>query len=108
MTWVSALQAYHHVYANMFLYWAFMERAAQQGLTLFNFGRCTPGSGTHRFKQQWGARDLPLSWYHRAAGRRAATPSPHERAFAWGPLLWKHVPLPIANLLGPKIVRLIP
>jgi len=108
MTWVSALQAYHHVYANMFLYWAFMERAAHQGLALFNFGRCTPGSGTHRFKQQWGARDLPLSWYHRAAGQRAATPSPRERAFAWGPVLWKHIPLPVANLLGPKIVRLIP
>jgi len=89
LTWVSALQESHHIYANMLLYWAFIERAARQGLGVFNFGRCTPGGGTHRFKQQWGARDLPLMWYQRAArgSRRSTTPSPHERAFAWGPLV---------------------
>jgi FemAB-related protein (PEP-CTERM system-associated) len=108
MTWVSALQAYHNLYANMFLYWAFIERAAQQGLTLFNFGRCTPDSGTHRFKQQWGSRDAPLWWYQHAAGRRAATPSPDDRAFSWGPRVWRRLPLPIANALGPRVVRLIP
>lgn len=108
MTWVSALRAYHNVYANMFLYWAFMERAAQQGLTIFNFGRCTPGSGTHRFKQQWGSRDVPLWWYAHAAGRKTATPSPDDRAFSWGPAIWRWLPLPIANLLGPRVVRLIP
>ena len=110
LTWVSALQEYHHIYANMLLYWAFIERAARQGLSVFNFGRCTPGGGTHRFKQQWGSRDVPLMWYQRVAGggRRNATPSPHERAFAWGPFVWKRLPLAVANYLGPAIVRLIP
>ena len=32
----------------------------------FNFGRCSPGGGTHRFKQQWGGRDVPLHWYQHA------------------------------------------
>ena len=108
LTWVSALQDYHRSYANMLLYWAFIERAANQGLCLFNFGRCTPGGGTHRFKQQWGSRDVPLMWYQPVAGRRVATPSPHERAFAWGPAVWKRLPLAVANRLGPPIVRLIP
>jgi FemAB-related protein (PEP-CTERM system-associated) len=110
MTWVSALQEYHRIYANMLLYWAFIERAANQGLRVFNFGRCTPGGGTHQFKQQWGSRDVPLLWYqHIAEGRgRNATPSPHERAFAWGPFVWKRLPLAVANALGPAIVRLIP
>jgi FemAB-related protein (PEP-CTERM system-associated) len=108
MTWASALGEYKQLAPNMLLYWAFLERAAQDGLTLFNFGRCTPGSGTHRFKQQWGARDVPLWWYQRATGTRAGTPSPDDRAFAWGPRMWKRLPLRIANLLGPRIVRLIP
>jgi len=108
LTWVSALQEYHHIYANMLLYWAFIERAANEGLNVFNFGRCTPGGGTHHFKQQWGSRDEPLMWYHVVTGRRDATPSPHERAFAWGPLVWKHLPLALTNALGPTIVRLIP
>jgi len=108
MTWAASLARYNAVAPNMLLYWAFMERAAEQGLTAFNFGRCTPGSGTHRFKQQWGGRDVPLWWYQHAAGQRAATPSPDDRAFSWGPRVWKRLPLPIANMLGPRVVRLIP
>ncbi|MFQ5688796.1 MAG: FemAB family XrtA/PEP-CTERM system-associated protein [Gemmatimonadota bacterium] len=108
MTWASALRAYSRVAPNMLLYWRFMERAAQRGLRLFNFGRCTPGGGTHRFKRQWGSRDEPLWWYYRASGRRASTPSPDEAAYAWGPRLWRRLPLPVANILGPRIVRYIP
>jgi FemAB-related protein (PEP-CTERM system-associated) len=108
LTWVSALQEYHRAYANMLLYWSVIERAANHNLRVFDFGRCTPGGGTHRFKQQWGARDIPLMWYQPIAAGRAATPSPHERAFSWGPVLWKRLPLGLANALGPSIVRLIP
>ena len=49
MTWASSLYAYNKLSPNMGLYWAFMERAVQEKLTLFNFGRCSPGVGTHRF-----------------------------------------------------------
>lgn len=109
VTWVSALRDYHRHYANMLLYWAFIERATAQSLRLFNFGRCTPGSGTHRFKQQWGARDVPLMWYQPLTGaRRAKTPSPNEGAFSWGPRVWKRLPLALTNALGPAIVRMIP
>ena len=108
MTWAASLAEYNAIAPNMLLYWAFMERAAEQGVAAFNFGRCTPGSGTHRFKQQWGGRDVPLWWYQHSAGQRAATPSPHDKAFAWGPRMWRRLPLPIANMLGPSVVRLIP
>jgi FemAB-related protein (PEP-CTERM system-associated) len=109
MTWASALIAYNRVAPNMALYWAFMQRATREGLTLFNFGRCTPGSGTHRFKQQWGGRDVPLHWYqYGAGGAEAHTPSPDDGAFSWGPRLWRRLPLRLATALGPHIVRGIP
>ena len=87
-----------------------MERAVQLGLRRFNFGRCTPGGGTHRFKLQWGGREQPLWWYQlaREGTGPASTPSPDAGAFSWGPKLWKRLPLGIANLLGPRIVRSIP
>ena len=107
MTWAASLAHYNALAPNMLLYWAFMERAAEQGLATFDFGRCTPGSGTHRFKQQWGGVDQALWWYQHGAGR-VATPSPDDRAFAWGPRMWKKLPLPVANVLGPRVVRLIP
>jgi hypothetical protein len=108
MTWASSLYAYNKLAPNMLLYWAFMERAMEQGLTLFNFGRCTLGSGTHRFKCQWGSRDEQLWWYQQGRGDTMATPSPDQGAFAWGPRLWRRLPLSVATALGPRIVRYIP
>ena len=42
---------------------------ASRGSAAFNFGRCTSGSGPHKFKLQWGARDEQLWWYDWRAGR---------------------------------------
>ena len=92
----------------MWLYWSFMYEMIRRGMHQFNFGRCTPGSGTHRFKQQWGGKDLPLPWCESASGSRAATPSPGDAKFAWGPRLWRFLPLPVANRLGPRVVRYLP
>jgi FemAB-related protein (PEP-CTERM system-associated) len=113
MTWASALERHKQIAANMLLYWAFMERAANSKLAAFNFGRCTPESGTHRFKRQWGSRDEQLWWYdwsHSGEGAvaKAKTPSPDDAAYAWGPRLWKHLPVPLATALGPRIVKYIP
>jgi serine/alanine adding enzyme len=111
MTWASALASYNRVAPNMLLYWSFMERAVEEGLGIFNFGRCTPDSGTHRFKRQWGSRDERLWWYQHAPGvangAGAATPSP-DGAYAWGPRIWQRLPLRVATALGPLVVRGIP
>lgn len=108
MTWASSLVAYNRVAPNMLLYWAFMERAAQEGLRRFNFGRCTPGGGTHRFKQQWGAQDEPLWWYQHRHGDKTATPSPDDAGFRLAVRAWQRLPLAVATTLGPRIVRGIP
>ena len=109
MTWASALVEHNRIAPNMGLYWAFLERATAEGCRTFNFGRCTPGSGTHRFKLQWGGRDEPLYWYQWApGGGTAATPSPDQGAYRWGPMLWKKLPVGLATALGPRVVRGIP
>ncbi len=109
MTWASSLYAYNKLSPNMGLYWAFMERACREGLSVFNFGRCSPGAGTHRFKSQWGSRDEQLWWYQAArGGGEAATPSPDAGAYAWGPRVWRRLPLGLATALGPRVVRGIP
>ena len=108
MTWASALREHNRIAPNMLLYWRFMERAVEQGLTLFNFGRCTPGRATHRFKQQWGPREEPLWWYQHAQQGEASTPSPDDGAYSWGPKLWQRLPLSIANVVGPRVVQYIP
>jgi serine/alanine adding enzyme len=107
ITWASALRAYNPVAANMLLYWRFIERCVAQGVQVFNFGRCTPGGGTHRFKRQWGGRDVPLWWYRHGPAAETGTPSVNG-AYGWGPRIWRHLPLGLANRLGPRVVRYIP
>jgi FemAB-related protein (PEP-CTERM system-associated) len=108
MTWASSLRAHNRIAPNMLLYWRFIETAAQQGLQTFNFGRCTPGGGTHRFKRQWGGRDETLWWYRRESDKEIATPNPDGGTLSLGPKLWRRLPLSVANRAGPRIVRLIP
>ena len=72
-----------------------------------NFGRCTPGGNTHKFKTQWDTTDQPLWWYERRAAG-AATPSEGHGAAARGPKLWKRLPLSVANVVGPRVIRFIP
>lgn len=108
MTWASSLREHSKIAPNMLVYWSFMERAIQQKVRVFNFGRCTPGSGTHKFKRQWGGRDQPLWWYAQSSVAGAKTPSPDDGAFSWGPRMWQKLPESVANMLGPRIVRYIP
>jgi FemAB-related protein (PEP-CTERM system-associated) len=108
LTWAAAVRAHRALAPNMLLYWAFMQHLIARGMRGFNFGRCTPGGGTHRFKQQWGGADVPLHWCQDAPRGRTAPPSPDDPAFSWGPRLWRWLPLPIANRLGPRLVRFLP
>jgi len=111
MTWAGALRESRPIAANMLLYWSFMEEMVRRGIRTFNFGRCTPGGGTHHFKQQWGGADVPLPWCHYSPDREKAPkapPSPDDPAFSWGPRLWRHLPLSLANFLGPRVVRYLP
>lgn len=108
MTWAGARRESRSIGSNMLLYCAFMEEMIARGVRAFNFGRCTPGGGTHVFKRQWGGHDVPLPWRQFARNGHVATPSPHDSAFSWGPRLWRRLPLPIANLLGPRLVRFLP
>ena len=109
ITWASALRSHARFAPNMGLYWAFLERCAQEGVRTFNFGRSTPGAGTHKFKLQWGGRDETLWWYGQSSGKApASTPSPSVGPFSLGPAIWQRLPLALANVLGPRVVRFIP
>ncbi len=108
MTWASSLREHSTHAPNMLLYWAFLERAVAHGLDRFNFGRCTPGSGSHKFKLQWGAADAPLFWYRWPDDPQAGTPNQDRGTMAVAARLWRHVPVSIANLIGARLRGGIP
>lgn len=108
LVWASSLRAHNRIAPNMLLYFRFMERCIEDGATLFDFGRCTPNGGPHRFKKQWGGEDRALWWYQHGPKAGGGTPSPDSGAFSYGPRVWRKLPLSLANALGPRIVRSIP
>lgn len=108
MTWASALRRHARSAPNMALYGAFVQRAASAGLARFNFGRCTPGSGTHRFKRQWGGDDEALAWERHPAPAGGEAPDGVGRVARAASAVWRHLPLPLVRRLGPALLRGIP
>lgn len=107
MTWASALREHSRAAPNMLLYWAFMEEMIRRGARAFNFGRCTPGGGTHRFKLQWGGREEPLPWAHWSRSGQDRPPDAERGVFRLAVAAWQRLPLPIANRIGPVVARRI-
>lgn len=105
MTWAGSLQEYQRYTVNEFLYWSFMERLIQVGADTFNFGRCTPGSGTHRWKQKWAGRDVPLPWLQWTP---VATPSPESGLYRTATWLWSRLPVALTNRIGPHLAGSLP
>ena len=108
ITWAAALREHNRLAPNMLLYWRLMEEMCRRGLKTFNFGRCTPGGGTHRFKLQWGGYDLPLPWAQWSPRSLDATPSPDAARYRLATRAWQNLPLVVTNRLGPWLARRIP
>jgi len=108
MTWAGSLRASRPIAANMLLYWSFMEHVIGRGVSAFNFGRCTPGGGTHHFKRQWGGEDVPLAWSQWSSREVRATPSPDRPIYRAAAAVWRRLPLAMVNRLGPVLARRLP
>ena len=108
MTWASALREHRPLAANMLLYWSFMTHLIACGVRHFDFGRCTPGGGTHRFKQQWGGADVSLPWAQWTSRNVTAPPTPDRPVFRVAAACWRRLPLALTNALGPIIARRLP
>nr|WP_319395725.1 GNAT family N-acetyltransferase [uncultured Desulfobacter sp.] len=95
--WASSVRAFRSLNTNMLLYWQMIRLACSLNLDMFDMGRSSKGAPTFRFKQQWGPKQTPLSWYTWAGDRRRA---PAETLVINS---WKKLPLGVANLAGPRV-----
>lgn len=106
--WASSLRRYSRFAPNMLLYWAMLEYACQQGYKRFDFGRCTPGEGSYKFKEQWGAVSESLYWYQFSKNEsKSFLGQPEEDKMAKVIEYWKKLPLPLTKIIGPQIRKYI-
>jgi serine/alanine adding enzyme len=108
VTWGSSLREFNHLSPNMLLYCRLMEEAIAREVRVFNFGRCTPGGGTHEFKRQWGGQDVPLAWPFWSRHATVAVPSAKSPFYRFATAAWRHLPVGVTNRLGPVFARLLP
>lgn len=92
--------------ANDFMYWEVMRRACERGESSFDFGRSKLGTGAYAFKKNWGFKPQALHYecqLHHASEVAEVNPlNPRYQLFIRA---WRHLPLRIANLCGPFLVR---
>jgi FemAB-related protein (PEP-CTERM system-associated) len=94
------------VAGNDFMYWNLMQAAAARGCRLFDFGRSKLGTGAYDFKKNWGFVAQPLGYEYRLyASQQVPDNNPLNPKYQLFIKLWKKMPLALANVLGPHIVK---
>ena len=104
--WGGGNAASREFSASEMMYYQVMCHGARRGCTYFNFGRSKVGTGTYAFKSNWGFEPRPLVYAVRTAdGAAPRSVNPMDPRYRLQVALWKKLPLPLANRLGPPIAR---
>ncbi|MEQ8783497.1 MAG: FemAB family PEP-CTERM system-associated protein [Roseibium album] len=92
--------------ANDFMYWTLMRHAVDRGARTFDFGRSKVGTGPYDFKKNWGFEAESLHYaYHLVKATEVPRLDPTNPRYRRTIELWKRLPLPIANSIGPILAR---
>jgi FemAB-related protein (PEP-CTERM system-associated) len=91
---------------NDLLYWEVMRRAVERGCHKFDFGRSKAGTGAFSFKKNWGFEPQWLEYeYWLPEGSKIPSKNPTNPVYANLSRIWKKLPLPVANFIGPFLIR---
>ncbi|HSC68119.1 MAG TPA: FemAB family XrtA/PEP-CTERM system-associated protein [Cellvibrio sp.] len=107
--WASTIKTANKYNTNMWMYRKILSFAIAQGCDYFDFGRSTLDAGTYKFKKQWGAEPCQNYWYCLLPDN-APKPelNPDNPKLKLVIALWKWLPVWLANLIGPQIIKGIP
>ena len=104
--WGGGNAASREFSASEMMYYQVMCHGARRGCGWFNFGRSKVGTGTFSFKENWGFEPRPLVYAVRTAdGAAPRSVNPLDPKYRLQVALWKRLPLPVANRVGPHIAR---
>jgi len=92
--------------ANDFKYWELMRDSAQRGYRVFDYGRSKRGTGSFDFKKNWGFEPQPLHYeYLLVKGKHVPEVNPLNPKYRLFIKAWQWMPLALANVIGPHIVK---
>lgn len=96
------LVEYNNKYLNNFMYFEAAKFGQTLGMDYLDLGRSPLDSGTYRFKKQWGATPVTLSYLTCFAGKATVPGKDNMAAFI---KLWQLLPLPLVNFLGARLIK---
>jgi FemAB-related protein (PEP-CTERM system-associated) len=104
--YTGSMPAARRLGANDLMYWRLMRHAVARGCDVFDFGRSKVDTGPYDFKRNWGFAPEPLiHQFKTKTGLPLPDVNPTNPKYQLMIAAWKRLPLPVANLLGPLIVR---
>ncbi|WP_165452465.1 GNAT family N-acetyltransferase [Paenibacillus thalictri] len=100
------LPQYNHKYLNNFMYWEAVRFGIGNGLKQLDLGRSQTGSGTYKYKQQWGAKPQQLRYVTYTGGTQGAG-APDKTNLSLFVELWKVTPGFITRAVGKRLIPYI-
>ncbi|RYZ64973.1 MAG: GNAT family N-acetyltransferase [Proteobacteria bacterium] len=104
---VSSREKFFPLRPNNLLYWEIMKRSGAQGGKFLDFGTSLKGASTLEFKKSWGSSLVELPSYVFSPANETIQLDGGQGSVQLGVKIWKKLPPPVAEWLGPKIARLM-
>ncbi|AMJ99178.1 GNAT family N-acetyltransferase [Alteromonas macleodii] len=103
--WASTLRDFNRLAPNMLLYWSLLSHCADNGVSVFDFGRSTFEEGTYKFKKQWGAQPQLLNWQsfdknNELIDAKSDAESGSSRVREIAEKIWRELPLKLTIVTG--------
>ncbi len=105
-SWGASSKHHSETHPVHLLLWRVMQDSIARGYEVFDLGRSAQDTGTYEFKKWWGAEPQPLFYQYYLNTTRSVPyihPSNPKYKLAIG--VWRHLPLPVANSLGPVMCK---
>ncbi|MCP1470849.1 FemAB-related protein (PEP-CTERM system-associated) [Sphingobium sp. OAS761] len=103
--WGGGVADARRLRSNELMYYRLMGHGRARGMTQFDFGRSKVGSGQAAWKKSFGFAPTPLVYHGWSPDGAARNVDPNNGKYQRHIAIWKKLPLPIANFLGPLISR---
>ncbi len=88
------------------LLWHALEMGLERGMRHYNLGATSPAdTGLLRFKQQWGAEPKEPFFYYLPVAGRFPEIEDYFDSYAWQKAVWRRLPRPLVDWLGPRITE---
>jgi len=102
----GGLHAARDLKSNDYMYFKLMCHGAGKGCTYFDFGRSKIGSGAYQYKKHWGM-EISQANNHYYLNRTDEVPNVNVNnpKYALAIKVWKKLPLPLSQLLGPQLSK---